>query len=174
MSKTSTFTLTPTVYTDISEGATNVLLKIVSNASSVRLAFANTSPDANTASFISLNNGNPYLYPLEVEPGSRLYARSNIGANVDVQVVSGNYGSSVSSTVPDAGPAQGAVVVTPSDSTVLSHVTRALWVGTVGNVTVVMSGGQTVTFTNVQGLLPVSVSKVMLTGTTASNITAMW
>lgn len=71
-------------------------------------------------------------------------------------------------------PATLAVAVTPSDATVLSA-TRALFVGTGGDVAVTMAGGGDVTFTNVPDgtTLPISVTKVLATGTTASDIVAM-
>lgn len=71
--------------------------------------------------------------------------------------------------------AHSAVAVTPSDSTVLPT-TRALYIGTAGNVAVVMADDQnSVTFVAVMAgsILPVQVTKVLATGTTASNIVAM-
>lgn len=71
-------------------------------------------------------------------------------------------------------PAHGAVAVTPSDATTLP-ITRGLYVGTTGDVAVIMADGQTVTFTAVPvQILPVQVSKVLSTGTTASNILALY
>lgn len=70
--------------------------------------------------------------------------------------------------------AHGAVAVTPSDSTELP-VTRALFVGTTGDVAVVMADGQTVTFVNIANatVLPVQVQKVLV-ATSASNILALY
>jgi hypothetical protein len=79
-------------------------------------------------------------------------------------------------TADATAPAHGAQAVTPSDSTVLPG-TRALYVGGAGNVAVVMSGnGATITFTGVTAgfILPVQVTKVMATNTTATNIVALW
>lgn len=71
-------------------------------------------------------------------------------------------------------PGHGAVAVTPSDSTVLP-VTRALYVGTTGNVAVMMADDMTITFSTVPvGILPIQVQKVLSTGTTASNIIALY
>lgn len=69
-------------------------------------------------------------------------------------------------------PADNAAAVTPSDSTDLTYVSRALYVGTGGNIVVTMQGGGDVTFTNVQdgSILPIRVSRVKSTSTTASNI----
>lgn len=73
-------------------------------------------------------------------------------------------------------PATQAVAVTPSDATVLTT-TRALWVGTGGDVAVTMLSGDAVTFANVPSgsLLPIRVTKVLATGTvTADDIVALW
>lgn len=53
---------------------------------------------------------------------------------------------------------------------------RALWVGTTGNVKVDTSDGDTITINNVQDgtVLPVRVTKVYQTGTTASNMVIFW
>jgi len=73
------------------------------------------------------------------------------------------------------GPASNAAAVTPNDSADLTTATRALWVGVEGDVTVDLIGGQAaVTFKNVQGLLPVRVTRVDATGTTATDIVALW
>lgn len=70
--------------------------------------------------------------------------------------------------------AHGAVVVVKSDSTELP-VTRALFIGTSGDVVVVMADGQTVTFANIANatILPIQVQKV-LAATSASNILALY
>lgn len=71
-------------------------------------------------------------------------------------------------------PAHGAVVVTPSDATVIPC-TRSLYVGTTGNVNVRMIDGQTVLFTAVPvGVLAVQVDMVLSTSTTASTILALY
>jgi hypothetical protein len=72
------------------------------------------------------------------------------------------------------GPASNAEVVTPSDSADLTHVSRALYVGVAGNMSVVMRGGQTVTFAVQAGIHPLAVSRVRATGTTATGIVAVW
>ena len=70
--------------------------------------------------------------------------------------------------------AHSALAVTPSDSTILPT-TRALYVGTTGNLSVVMADdGNTVLFSNVPvGIFPIQVIQV-LAATTASNIVALW
>jgi len=70
-------------------------------------------------------------------------------------------------------PARSAFEITPNDSTDLSSVTRALWVGTEGDVVVIMQSGDEVTFSTVSGLLPIAVSRVKSTNTTASDIVGL-
>lgn len=74
----------------------------------------------------------------------------------------------------DFGPADNGVAVTPSDSATLNFV-RGIWVGGAGNVAVQMRGGADLTFVGVQAgtLLPIRVSKVKSTNTTATNIIAL-
>lgn len=68
-----------------------------------------------------------------------------------------------------------AATVTPSDSTVLRP-TRGIYVGTGGNIAVQMTLGNTVTLVGVLGgsILPIQVVKVLSTGTTASNMVALY
>lgn len=72
------------------------------------------------------------------------------------------------------GPAFRAGAVTPSDTTVVGA--RALYVGVAGDVAVVPEGQTTaVTFKNRPvGDWPISVSKVMATNTTATDIVAYY
>ena len=73
-------------------------------------------------------------------------------------------------------PSGKAYAVTPNDSTDLTTVTRGIYVGTGGNLRVNMAdNGNTVTFPNVQDgtLLPIRVSRVLSTSTTASDIVAL-
>lgn len=70
-----------------------------------------------------------------------------------------------------------AAAVTPSDSTVFSGPTRGLYVGGFGNVRVDMvNGGTGITFVAVQpgSLLPIQVTRVYSTGTTATSIVALF
>jgi len=69
-----------------------------------------------------------------------------------------------------SAPAGGAFVVTPSNTTKFRA--NALYVGTTGNVAVTMEDGSQVTFSTVPAgsVLPLRVSQVLATGTTASNI----
>jgi len=72
------------------------------------------------------------------------------------------------------GPATNAVAVTPNDATDLATTSRALYVGTAGNLAVTTVGGSTVTLVGVSGWVPVRVARVLATGTTASDIVALW
>lgn len=71
-----------------------------------------------------------------------------------------------------SGPAAHAFAVTPSDSTDVAETTRALYVGIGGAVAAVMASGASVTFGAVASgtVLPVRVTRVLATGTTASAI----
>lgn len=69
-------------------------------------------------------------------------------------------------------PADNATAVTPSDSTDLAYTSRALYVGGAGNIVVTMAGGGDVTFAAVPAgsILPVRVTRVKSTSTTATSI----
>jgi co-chaperonin GroES (HSP10) len=71
--------------------------------------------------------------------------------------------------------AQKAVDVIPSDATVLA-VTKGLYMGATGDVAVTMVDGSQVIFKNLSGGIvhPLSVTKVKATGTTATNIIAVY
>lgn len=72
-------------------------------------------------------------------------------------------------------PATNAVLITPSDSTDLVAVTRAVYVGTTGNMKVTMQDSGTVLFTGIPAgtTLPIRVSRIWSTTTTASTIIAL-
>ena len=73
-------------------------------------------------------------------------------------------------------PPEHGQAVTPSDAAELAHVTRALFVGTGGNLAVRLQDGTALTFANVPGgtLIPIRVARVLTTGTTASQILGLW
>lgn len=76
----------------------------------------------------------------------------------------------------DVSAARKGVAVTKSDSTIL-ETTRALYVGGAGDVAVIWAdGGSAVTLSSVPAgtILPVQVTKVMSTNTTATNIVALY
>lgn len=72
-------------------------------------------------------------------------------------------------------PASTVIAITPNNDTVLQNDLRALYVGGAGNLSVVTAGGQTVTFNGVPAgyILPISVTRVRATDTTATNILAL-
>jgi hypothetical protein len=72
-------------------------------------------------------------------------------------------------------PADHAEAVTPSDSTDLLVMSRALYIGVGGNVAVVTASGAAVTFVGLTSgsILPVRVSRVKSTATTATSILSL-
>ncbi len=74
-----------------------------------------------------------------------------------------------------SGPASKAAAVAPNDNQDLTTVSRAIYVGTAGDLVVTMAdGGNDITFKNVPAgsLLPIRVSRVKTS--TASNIEALF
>jgi hypothetical protein len=71
--------------------------------------------------------------------------------------------------------AQQATAVTPSDTTVLTK-TKGLYIGVTGDVVVTMANGSDATFKSLAAgvIHPISVSKVKVAGTTATNILAVY
>lgn len=72
-------------------------------------------------------------------------------------------------------PATRAEAVTPHDTNTLTRASRGLYIGGAGNVAVVMAGGDEVTFSGVGAgtFLPIRVTQVKSTGTTATLIIAV-
>ena len=72
-------------------------------------------------------------------------------------------------------PAYDGTELTPSDSTDLPVTSRALFIGSSGDLSVTMAGGTTLLLRNVPvGILPIRASRVRATGTTADDIVAVW
>ena len=72
-------------------------------------------------------------------------------------------------------PASNAAQVAPSDSVDLDFVSRAVFVGGAGTISVEMHGGGTVTFDAFAGaIIPIRVTRVNATGTTATGIVSLW
>lgn len=73
-------------------------------------------------------------------------------------------------------PGEGAAAVTPNDSTDLTVIARALYIGGAGDVKINAADGSTVTFSGVLAgsILPVRAARVYSTGTTATNIVAIY
>jgi hypothetical protein len=71
--------------------------------------------------------------------------------------------------------AHSATAVIPSDATIIP-VTRGLYIGGTGDVSVVMADDEnTITFIGVPaGIFPVQVMQVLATGTSATNIVALY
>lgn len=73
-------------------------------------------------------------------------------------------------------PARKAFAVSPSDSTDLTTSTRAIWVGTPGNIeAILVDDSASVTFANVPGgsILPIRARRVRATGTTAGSLVGL-
>ena len=72
-------------------------------------------------------------------------------------------------------PATNAVLITPDDATDLVSVSRAVYVGTTGNMKVTMQDSGTVLFTGIPAgtVLPIRVTRIWSTTTTASTIIAL-
>ena len=75
-----------------------------------------------------------------------------------------------------SAPAQGALTITPNDSTDLSAETRGLWVGASGDLALVLASGDEVIIAGAVGgsLLPLRVRRVKSTGTTASQLVGLY
>lgn len=73
-------------------------------------------------------------------------------------------------------PARSAFSVTPSDGTDLPHVSRALYIGQGGDISVEMADGDLTVFEAVPNgsILPVRVKQIQSTATTASGIISLW
>ena len=73
------------------------------------------------------------------------------------------------------GPAVHGFAATPSDSVDLPETTRALYVGDGGDIAALLQSGASVTFVAVQPgtILPLRVSRVLATGTTAAAIVGL-
>ena len=74
-----------------------------------------------------------------------------------------------------SGPASSGFAVTPNDAADLPEVTRAIYVGTGGDLTVRMLTGETLTFAGIApaSLLPVRATRILATGTTAGNLVGL-
>jgi hypothetical protein len=72
-------------------------------------------------------------------------------------------------------PASNAFAITPSDSADLASATRSIFVGGGGNLCVTMKSGAIVTFNGLMAgsILPVRVTRVASTGTTATNLVGL-
>lgn len=73
-------------------------------------------------------------------------------------------------------PPEAAAALVPHDAADLPHATRALYVGTGGDLVVAFLSGDVVRLANVQAgaLLPMRVTRVLATGTTAGDLIGLW
>lgn len=77
----------------------------------------------------------------------------------------------------NAGPATDAAAITPSDTKDLpKSPCVAIFVGTTGNVAIITATGNTVTFKNLPSGQPLDVAatRVLATGTTATDLVALY
>jgi hypothetical protein len=75
----------------------------------------------------------------------------------------------------EGSPARNAAAVTTSNTEDLPNAAKSLFVGVAGDVSVDTVGGDTaVVFKNVSGVLPVACARVRTTGTTATDIVALY
>ncbi len=73
-------------------------------------------------------------------------------------------------------PATNAISLTPSDTAPLDTVSRAIYVGVAGDLSVEMQSGQIVLFQGIQSgsILAIRALKVRQTSTTAGGIVSLW
>ena len=72
-------------------------------------------------------------------------------------------------------PATSGTEITPNDSAALAEVTRALYVGTPGDLRVMLADGMTVTLSAAQAgvIYPLRVAQVFASGTSAGNLVGL-
>ena len=73
-------------------------------------------------------------------------------------------------------PPEEAVAIAPENSADLAFATRALYVGTGGDVRLRMLGGAEITLANLASgsLIPIRATRVFATGTTATGLIGLW
>lgn len=71
-------------------------------------------------------------------------------------------------------PPSNALPVTPSDTADLPFISRALYIGTPGDLHVLTHEGQDVLYKGISGTKVLRVQRVFATGTTAGDIIAEW
>ncbi|PLW76796.1 spike base protein, RCAP_Rcc01079 family [Cohaesibacter celericrescens] len=71
-------------------------------------------------------------------------------------------------------PGYNAASLAPDDGNDLAYVTRAVWVGVAGDLSVVLASGDAVTFKNASGWMPLRVKRLNATDTTASDVVGVW
>ncbi|MDX3928210.1 MAG: hypothetical protein QHC90_20695 [Shinella sp.] len=73
-------------------------------------------------------------------------------------------------------PASHAFAIVPDNDAELAVTTRALYVGTGGDVTLVTVSGETVTFVNIApgSVLPLRTARILENGTTAADLVGLY
>ncbi len=71
-------------------------------------------------------------------------------------------------------PPSNALSVTPSDTADLPFVSRAVYVGTPGDLRVLTQGGQDITYKGLSGTKILRIERIFATGTTAADIICEW
>jgi hypothetical protein len=73
-------------------------------------------------------------------------------------------------------PAKNAFAVTPHDTNALTSDTRGIYIGGAGDMVLITSGGETVTFVGLPAgfILPVRANVIKATGTTATSIVGLY
>ena len=79
------------------------------------------------------------------------------------------------SSVGLTSPAVAGEAIVPSDSSDLIHATRALYVGQSGDIVAQLVSGDVVTFVNMQSgvIFPLRLSRILATGTTATDLVGL-
>lgn len=74
-----------------------------------------------------------------------------------------------------SGPASSGFAITPHDAADLPETTRAIYVGSGGDLCLRMLTGETLTFVGISpaSLLPVRATRILATGTTAGNLVGL-
>lgn len=75
-----------------------------------------------------------------------------------------------------AAPARRGFAITASDAVDLAAETRAIYVGSGGTLAVILSSGDTVVLAGLTGgtILPLRISRVLATGTTAGDLVGLY
>jgi hypothetical protein len=71
-------------------------------------------------------------------------------------------------------PASHAFSITPDNDTDLAYLPRAIYVGGYGSLAIVTPSGETVTFVDASGWMPIRAARVLATGTTATDLVGVY
>jgi hypothetical protein len=110
-------------------------------------------------------------------PGIQVYADHTlpVGGSLPIKLA-GQPDGTYAQVYQAVDTAAHAVAVTTSNTVNLVAPSKSIWVGGVGDLTVLTVGGETVTFTAVPAgtRVPIQALRVLSTGTTATLIVALW